>query len=167
MLFKCNIFARLYCQTLYEINANSNPLSVDIFKTLSFYHVMLLCMQDLLTITVGSKFILSVSNFARQRLNSFKVLALVSLFVKVFHAIAPLKRMDFLIKFVSGLGRMPMFSFVLRPEFLCKNKSLNSVTVQHFKHLKTNSVNRTLYIVSKLSHPVRIKTSSTLVSHRY
>ena len=31
MLFKCNIFARLYCQTLYEINANSNPLSVDIF----------------------------------------------------------------------------------------------------------------------------------------
>ena len=37
-----------------------------------------------------SKFILSVSNFARQRLNSFKVLALVSLFVKLFHAIAPL-----------------------------------------------------------------------------
>ena len=31
MLFKCNIFARLYCQTLYEINTNSNPLSVDIF----------------------------------------------------------------------------------------------------------------------------------------
>ena len=66
-------------------------------------------------------------NFTRQRLNSFKVLALVSLFVKVFHAIAPLKRMEFLIKFVSGLGRM-MFS-VLRPEFLCKNKSLNSVMV--------------------------------------
>ena len=67
-------------------------------------------------------------NFTRQRLNSFKVLALVSLFVKVFHAIAPLKRMEFLIKFVSGLGRM-MFSFLLWPEFLCKNKSLNFVTV--------------------------------------
>ena len=26
MLFKCNIFARLYRQTLYEINTNSNPL---------------------------------------------------------------------------------------------------------------------------------------------
>ena len=35
---------------------------------------------------IGSKCILSVSNFTRQRLNSFKVLALVSLFVKVFHA---------------------------------------------------------------------------------
>ena len=54
---------------------------------------------------IGSKCILSVSNFTRQRLNSFKVLALVSLFVRVFHAIAPLKRMGFLIKFVSGLGR--------------------------------------------------------------
>ena len=50
----------------------------------------------------------------------------VSLFVKVFHAITPLKRMEFLIKFVSGLERM-MFSFLLQPEFLCKNKSLNSV----------------------------------------
>ena len=39
---------------------------------------------------IASKFILSVSNFARQRFNSFKVLALVSLFVKLFHAIAPL-----------------------------------------------------------------------------
>ena len=64
---------------------------------------------------IGSKFILSVLNFARQRLNPFKVLALVSLFVKVFLAIAPLKRMEFLIKFVSGLGRM-MFSFLLQPE---------------------------------------------------
>ena len=77
---------------------------------------------------IGSKCILSISNFKRQRLNSFKVLAPVSLFVKVFHAIAPLKRMEFLIKFVSGLGRM-MFSFLLRPEFLCKNKSSNFVTV--------------------------------------
>ena len=33
---------------------------------------------------IGSKFILSVSNFARQRLNTFKVLSLVSLFVKLF-----------------------------------------------------------------------------------
>ena len=32
---------------------------------------------------IGSKCILSVSNFTRQRLNSFNVLALVSLFVKV------------------------------------------------------------------------------------
>ena len=45
-----------------------------------------------------------------------------------FHAIAPLKRVEFLIKFVSGLGRM-MFSFLPGPEFLCINKSLNSVTV--------------------------------------
>ena len=77
---------------------------------------------------IGSKYILSISNFKRQRLNSFKVLAPVSLFVKVFHAIVPLKRMEFLIKFVSGLGRM-MFSFLLWSEFLCKNKSSNSVTV--------------------------------------
>ena len=75
---------------------------------------------------IGSKCILSVSNFTRQRLNSFK--ALVSLFVKVFYAIAPLKRIEFLTKFVSRLGRM-MFSFLLRPEFICKSKSLNSVTV--------------------------------------
>ena len=73
----------------------------------------------------GTKFILSVSHFTRQRLNSFKILALVSLFIKLFHVIAPLTRMEFLIKFVSGLGRM-MFSFLLRPEFLCRNKSLNS-----------------------------------------
>ena len=26
-VFKRNIFGRLYCQTLYEINTNSNPLS--------------------------------------------------------------------------------------------------------------------------------------------
>ena len=63
-----------------------------------------------------------------------------------------------------GLGRM-MFSFLLRPEFLYKNKSLNSVTVYPFKHLKSNSVGRSLYIVSRLSHPVRIKTSSAPVSH--
>ena len=55
---------------------------------------------------MGSKFILSLSNFARQRLNSFKVLALVSLFVKLFHATAPLKRTEFLTKFVSGLERL-------------------------------------------------------------
>ena len=59
---------------------------------------------------IGLKCILSVSNFTRQRLNSFKVLALVSLFVKVFHAIAPLKRMEFLIKFVSGLEIQISFS---------------------------------------------------------
>ena len=35
-------------------------------------------------VKIGSKFILSVSNFARQRLNSFKALALVSQFVKLF-----------------------------------------------------------------------------------
>ena len=73
---------------------------------------------------IGSKCILSISNFKRQRLNSFKVLTPVSLFVKVFHAIVPLKRMEFLIKFVSGLGRM-MFSFLLRPEFLCKKPQCN------------------------------------------
>ena len=64
---------------------------------------------------MSSKFILSVSNFAKQHLNSLKVLALVFLFVKMFHASAPLKRMEYLIKFVSGLGRM-MFSLFLRLE---------------------------------------------------
>ena len=64
---------------------------------------------------ISSKFIWSVSNFARQHLNFLKVLALVSLFVKMFHATAPLKRMEYLIKFVSGLGRM-MFSLLLWPE---------------------------------------------------
>ena len=34
-------------------------------------------------VKIGSKFILSVSKFARQRLNTFKVLSLVSLFVKL------------------------------------------------------------------------------------
>ena len=53
-----------------------------------------------------------------------------------------------------------MFSFLLRPEFLCKTKSLHS-----FIHLKRNSVNHTLYVVSKLSHPVRVMTSLALVSH--
>ena len=66
--------------------------------------------------------------FYKTAFNSFKVLALVSLFIKVFHAIAPLTCEEFLIKFVSGLRRT-MFSFLQRPEFLCKNKSLNSVTV--------------------------------------
>ena len=37
---------------------------------------------------IGSKFMLSASNFRRQRLKSFKVLAVASLFVKLFHAIA-------------------------------------------------------------------------------
>ena len=64
--------------------------------------------------------------------------------------------MEFLIKFVSGLGRI-MSSFLLRPDFLCMKRSLNSVTVKPFVHLKTNSVSRTLYIVSRLSHPVRVK----------
>ena len=32
-------------------------------------------------------------------------------------------------------------------------------------HLKTNSVNRTLYIASKLFHCVSVKTSSALLSH--
>ena len=63
---------------------------------------------------MSSKFILSVSNFAKQHLNSLKVLALVFLFVKMIHASAPLKRMEYLIKFVSGLGRM--ISLFLRPE---------------------------------------------------
>ena len=111
---------------------------------------------------IGSKFILSVSNFLKQRFKSFKVLAVVSMFVKLFQAIAPLYLMEFLIKFVSGLGRI-MSSFLLRPDFLCMKRSLNSVMVRPFIHLKTNSVSRTLYIVSRLSHPVRVNTSSALV----
>ena len=82
---------------------------------------------------IGSKFMLSVSNFRKQRLKSSKVLAVVSMFVKLFrHAIAPLYLMEFLIKFVSGLGRIMspgknnvisglgriMSSFLLRPDFL-------------------------------------------------
>ena len=56
-----------------------------------FGHV-LLEPRNLMPLTC-SRFILSVSNFARQHLNSFKVLALhycVSLFAKVFRAIARL-----------------------------------------------------------------------------
>ena len=49
-----------------------------------------------------------------------------------------------------------MSSLLLRPDFLCIKRSLNSVTVKPFIHLKTNSVSRTLYIVSRLSHPVRV-----------
>ena len=56
-----------------------------------------------------------------------------------------------------------MSSFLLQPDYLYINRSLNSVTVKPFIHLKTNSVSRTLYIVSRLSHPVRVNTSSTLV----
>ena len=81
---------------------------------------------------IGSKFILSLSNFRKQRLKSFKVLAVVSMFVRLFQAIAPLYLMEFLIKFVSGLGRIMspgknnvisglgriMSSFLLRPDFL-------------------------------------------------
>ena len=113
---------------------------------------------------IGLKFILSVSNFRRQHLKSFNVVAVVSLFVKLFHAIAPLKLMEFLLKFVSGLGRI-MSSFLLQPDFLCINRSLNSVMVKPFIHLKTNSVSHTLYFVSRLSHPVRVNTSLALVSH--
>ena len=37
------------------------------------------------------------------------------------------------INFVSGLGRM-MFSLLLQPELLCKNKSLNSMMVKKYKY---------------------------------
>ena len=68
------------------------------------------------------KFILSVSKFARQ--SQFKLFEgfIPCLLVRLT---VP---MEFLNKFISGLGRM-IFSFLLRPEFHFKNKSLHSITV--------------------------------------
>ena len=48
----------------------------------------------------------------------------------MFHAIAPLKRMEFLIKFVSGLGRM-MFSFLLRKSAFLHNESCINDNIEH------------------------------------
>ena len=54
------------------------------------------------------------------------------------------------INFVSGLGRM-MFSLLLRPELLCKNKSLNSMMVKEYKYqLNTCHTLSTLPISVKL-----------------
>ena len=66
---------------------------------------------------------------ASKRLNSFTLFAADSLLDKLFQAIAPLYCMEFLVKFVSGLGRMMSpFRLLSRLVFLCTNKSLNSGT---------------------------------------
>ena len=52
-----------------------------------------------------------------------------------------------------------------RLEFLWTNRSLNSVVLYSFMQLKVNSANRTLYILSRLSHRVCGKTSAVLMSH--
>ena len=107
-----------------------------------------------------------MSNFDSRRLNWFKLFAADSLLNMLFQAIAPLYLLEFLIKFVSGLGRtISPFLPLSRLEFLWKNRSLSSVALYPFMHLKVNSANRTLSILSRLSHCVCIKTSAVLVSH--
>ena len=52
-------------------------------------------------------------------MNSFKFLGVDSLLDKLFQAIAPLYLMEFLVKFVSGLGRMiSAFLLLSRLDFL-------------------------------------------------
>ena len=105
-------------------------------------------------------------NLVKKRLNSFKFLAADSMLERLFLAIAPLYCIEFLVKFVSSLGRMILpFLLLSRLEFLCTNISLNSEKLKPLLHLKTNSISRTLYIASKLFHCVSVKTSSALVSH--
>ena len=107
-----------------------------------------------------------MSNFDSRRLNWFKLLAADSLLDRLFQAVAPLYSMEFLIKFVSELGRtISPFLLLSRFEFLCTNRSLNSVALHPFMHLKVNCTSRTLYILSRLSHRVCVKTSAVLVSH--
>ena len=101
---------------------------------------------------IGLKLILSVSNFVRESLNSFKVLSHVSLFVKLFQCSFWINSFLFLEEWWS--------------HFFCGlNSSVKTNLYIPVIHLKRNSVNRTFYVVSKLSHPVRVKTSSALVSH--
>ena len=52
-----------------------------------------------------SKFILLMSNLVSRRLNSFKFSAVDSLLNRLFHAIPPLYRMEFLVLLVDGQGR--------------------------------------------------------------
>lgn len=80
-----------------------------------------------MTATIESEFISLMSNLVKKRLNSFKFLAADSLLERLFLAIAPLYCIEFLVKFVSSLGRMILPFLVLsRLEFLCTNISLNS-----------------------------------------
>ena len=68
--------------------------------------------------------------------------------------------------FVSGLGRtISPFLLLSRLEFLWTNRSLSSAALYPSMPLKVNFANRTLYILSRLSHRVCIKTSAVLVSH--
>lgn len=107
-----------------------------------------------------------MSNFESRRLNWFKLFAADSLLERLFQVIAPLYLIEFLIKFVSELGRtVSPFLLLSRLEFLWTNRSLSFVALYPFMHLKVNSANRTLYILSRLSHRVCMKTSAVLVSH--
>ena len=107
-----------------------------------------------------------MSNFDSWRLNWFKLFATDSLLDRLFQAIVPLHLMEFLIKFLSGLGRtISPLLLLSRLEFLWTNRSLSSVALDPFMNLKVNFANRSLYILSRLSHRVCIKTSAVLVSH--
>jgi len=60
-----------------------------------------------------------MSNFDSSCLNWFKLLAADSLLDRLFQAIAPLYLIEFLIKFVSGLGRtISLFLLLLQLECL-------------------------------------------------
>lgn len=108
-----------------------------------------------------------MSNFDSRRLNWFKLFAADSLLDRLFQAVAPPYLMEFLIKFVSGLGRtISPFLLLSRLEFLWTNRSLNSVALYPFMHLKVNSAHRILHILlSRLSHRVCVQTSAVLMSH--
>ena len=96
-----------------------------------------------------------MSNFNSRRLNWLKLFAADSLLNRLFQAIAPLYLMEFLMKFVSGLGRtISPFLLLSRLEFLWTNRFLSSVALYTSMHLKVNFANHTLYILSRLSHRV-------------
>ena len=97
---------------------------------------------------------------------SYLPLILCWMLDRLFRGIALLYLMYFLIEFVSGLEKtISPFPLLSRLEFLWANRSLSSVALYPFMQLKVNSANRTLYILSRLSHRVCIKTSAVLVSY--
>ena len=60
-----------------------------------------------------------MSNLVNKRMNLYKFLAADSLLDRLFQAIAPLYCMEFLVKFVSGFGRMiSAFLLLSRLDFL-------------------------------------------------
>ena len=89
-----------------------------------------------------------MSNFESSRSNWFKLFAADSLLDRLLRGIALRYLMEFLIEFVSGLGKtISPFPLLSRFEFLWTNRSLSSVALYPFTQLKVNSANRTLYIL--------------------